>query len=147
MVSYYCYVGDQDVGWAFIKVIFGNLKLNRVMESFHIGQNKNGKEVKLLLRFYLDGTVSEYTQINSDSHFFTGRDNAFIYNYRLNHDNEIVNDLGASFNFIKEKTILAITQIKANDNSKIIFTASTTDLVNSIKSIFNDFYISNVLNP
>lgn len=144
MVGYFCYFGDQEVGWAFIKIIFGNLKLNRAFESIHVGKNKSGKEVKLLIRYYLDGTVSEYTQINSGSSFFRRRENAFIYNFRLNHDNEIVNDLDSSFKFIRQTTISAIRSIEVNDNTKIVFTESTTDLVNSIESIFHDVYISNV---
>ncbi len=147
MISYFCYLGDQEVGRTFIKVIFGDLKLNRVFETFHIGKNRNGKEIKLLFRYYLDGTLSEYTQINSDSYFFSGRDNAFIYNYRLKYYNEIANDLDASFNFIKQTTILAIRQILNNDNKKLFFTLSISDLVDSIESNFNNIFITNIQKP
>lgn len=60
MITYFCHFGDQEVGEKFRKVIFGKIKLISLFESKFQETNFPTIEHKLLIRFHIDGKITQF---------------------------------------------------------------------------------------
>jgi hypothetical protein len=145
MISYYCHFGDNEIGKFFAKILFGKIKAISFLESKLNPKDFSQDVSKIVIRFFVDGNITLYTEIEDSNIFFIKKEKCFFINYHLNHDKVKGLNINETFDYIKQKTISSIDLVKATCEKKKMDFHNEAKLKRSIDEIFEMILEKNVL--
>ena len=135
MVTYYCYFGDSEVGENFKKIIFGNVKMISLLESRIKNQIMPSS---ILIRYYLDGKISQYNDVEDKSIIFDKKKKVLVLNFKLNKEEVLSMNLSDVFHYIKDTTMNGL--FYSSKKYDLIF----NDITNDLNDIFDIIEVENL---
>lgn len=146
MISYYCTFGDTNVGYFFKKIIFGNIKVISFFDNSLKSKEFENFKNKILIRYFLDGDVTEYNQISDSSFFYDNRNKVVVFNYRLKREDLQNLNLTTTFDFIKATTLKSLLVANEKLKSPKVPLNYFDSLSKIVEPLFSIIYKQNVLN-
>lgn len=139
MITYFCHFGDQEVGEKFRKVIFGKIKLISLFESKFQETNFPTIEHKLLIRFHIDGKITQFENCIDKKIIVDKKNKVLVFSRKLSSENANSMSLEETYKYIYESTIDSIKLFNnelINKKSKIHLDNASLFLL--IDEVFNE---------